>query len=87
MSAILDTLRQAAVPVREWIVSRVYRNGGNGGKRVLVNEILSIQILSAALFGGLARTGVIGDGDVAQKPPFGPVPGRSSMKIAFRSNA
>jgi diguanylate cyclase (GGDEF)-like protein len=28
--------------------------GGNGGKRVLVHEILSMQVFTAALFGGLA---------------------------------
>ncbi|MDH3842001.1 MAG: GGDEF domain-containing protein, partial [Chromatiales bacterium] len=31
-----------------------FRPGNKGGKRVLVHEILSIQVLSAALFGGLA---------------------------------
>ena len=38
------------------LVKRVARLGpvANGGKRVLVHEILSIQVLTAALFGGLA---------------------------------
>lgn len=40
---------------RGWIRSRfLNRNNPTGTKRVLVNEILSIQVLTAALFGGLA---------------------------------
>jgi diguanylate cyclase (GGDEF)-like protein len=39
-------------PDRKWL-ARVGL-GGNGGKRVLVHEILSIQVLTAALFGGIA---------------------------------
>ncbi len=39
---------------RDWILSRFNRGKSKGAKRVLVNEILSIQVLSAAIFGGLA---------------------------------
>jgi diguanylate cyclase (GGDEF)-like protein len=40
--------------VARWVAKLVSRDGGKPGKRVLVNEILSIQILSAALIGALA---------------------------------
>jgi diguanylate cyclase (GGDEF)-like protein len=43
-----------ATAVRDWLATRFSRNTDKGGKRVLVHEILSIQVLSAALFGGLA---------------------------------
>jgi len=38
----------------DWVAARVDRAGKTTGKRVLVNEILSIQVLSAALVGALA---------------------------------
>jgi diguanylate cyclase (GGDEF)-like protein len=38
----------------EWLRGRVNGKSSEGTKRVLVHEILSIQVLSAALFGGLA---------------------------------
>ncbi|MDH3550538.1 MAG: hypothetical protein OEQ16_14425, partial [Gammaproteobacteria bacterium] len=47
----------------DWLWSRLrvlrerltkFGPGGNGGKRVLVHEILSMQVFTAALFGGLA---------------------------------
>ena len=38
--------------LRERLAS--FRFGGNGGKRVLVHEILSMQVFTAVLFGGLA---------------------------------
>jgi diguanylate cyclase (GGDEF)-like protein len=38
----------------EWFRKRFNRKSSEGAKRVLVHEILSIQVLSAALFGGLA---------------------------------
>src|SRR5210317_2354937 len=47
----------------DWLASRLrllrerlanFRFGRNGGKRVLVHEILSMQVFTAALFGGLA---------------------------------
>ena len=40
--------------IRERFRERFSRDTTNGAKRVLVHEILSIQVLSAALFGGLA---------------------------------
>ena len=40
---------------RGWLVGRFIRSDNPvGAKRVLVNEIMSIQVLTAALFGGLA---------------------------------
>jgi diguanylate cyclase (GGDEF)-like protein len=47
-----ESLRALLRPVHEWLA----RVGlvGNGGKRVLVHEILSIQVFTAAVFGGLA---------------------------------
>lgn len=47
-------MRGILITARDWIVERIDRFRGTDGKRVLVNEILSIQVLSAALFGGLA---------------------------------
>ena len=38
----------------DWLQTRFNRKSSEGAKRVLVHEILSIQVLSAALFGGLA---------------------------------
>jgi diguanylate cyclase (GGDEF)-like protein len=40
--------------LRRQVRGRLNGDGPNGAKRVLVHEILSIQVLSAALFGGLA---------------------------------
>ena len=40
--------------LRDYIYRRFNRTTATGAKRVLVHEILSIQVLSAALFGGLA---------------------------------
>lgn len=40
--------------VARWVAKLVSRDRRKGGKRVLVNEILSIQVLSAALIGVLA---------------------------------
>ena len=50
--ALAELMRSWLSPVYAWLA----RLGlvGNGGKRVLVHEILSIQVLTAALFGGLA---------------------------------
>ena len=47
-------MRAAFATISGWIVNRFSRSGATIGKRVLVHEILSIQVLSAALFGGLA---------------------------------
>jgi diguanylate cyclase (GGDEF)-like protein len=47
-------MKAALTTARNWIVAHLSRNGATNGKRVLVHEILSIQVLSAALFGGLA---------------------------------
>jgi diguanylate cyclase (GGDEF)-like protein len=47
-------MRAALASVGHWIADRFNRNGASNGKRVLVHEILSIQVFSAALFGGLA---------------------------------
>ena len=52
MTELAQWLRSRLRPVYAWFAGLV--PGGNGGKRVLVNEILSIQVLTAALFGGLA---------------------------------
>jgi uncharacterized membrane protein (DUF441 family) len=52
MKELAELARSWLHPVREWL-GRVGL-AGNGGKRVLVHEILSIQVLTAALFGGLA---------------------------------
>ena len=54
MKDVLDRIRELLVPVYEKLVGRIVRSNNSGSKRVLVNEILSIQVLSAALFGGLA---------------------------------
>ena len=45
-------LRNWSRPARRWVAKR--GPGKKSGKRVLVHEILSIQVLSAALFGGFA---------------------------------
>jgi diguanylate cyclase (GGDEF)-like protein len=54
-------MSEAIVVAREWLQERFNwfrdrfnRRSSEGAKRVLVHEILSIQVLSAALFGGLA---------------------------------
>ncbi len=52
MKKQLDRIMSRLRPAREWLANLGLR--GNRGKRVLVNEILSIQVLTAALFGGLA---------------------------------
>ena len=39
--------------VRRQLRKRLKGDSAHGAKRVLVHEILSIQVLSAALFGGL----------------------------------
>ena len=54
MRDIAERFWQATVPARDWARGMFDRNGNGGAKRVLVNEILSIQVLSAAVFGGLA---------------------------------
>ncbi len=54
MKAVAEKLWQAMVPARQWAMSFFDRNANGSAKRVLVNEILSIQVLSAAVFGGLA---------------------------------
>jgi hypothetical protein len=52
MKEMAELARSWLHPVREWLAH--IGLAGNGGKRVLVHEILSIQVLTAALFGGLA---------------------------------
>ena len=47
-------MKAAIATMTGWIADYVNRERAKSGKRVLVNEILSIQVLSAALFGGLA---------------------------------
>ena len=54
-------MMEVIVTARNWLLARLdglrkrfSRDTSNGAKRVLVHEILSIQVLSAALFGGLA---------------------------------
>lgn len=48
-------MKELLAKARGWIQSRFFnRDNPTGSKRVLVNEILSIQVLTAALFGGLA---------------------------------
>jgi len=47
-------MKAAFATISGWVVDRFGRNRAAAGKRVLVHEILSIQVLSAALFGGLA---------------------------------
>jgi diguanylate cyclase (GGDEF)-like protein len=47
-------MKAALATVGNWISDHFSRNGASNGKRVLVHEILSIQVFSAALFGGLA---------------------------------
>ena len=47
-------MKDLVTTTRAWIINHVNRIRGAGSKRVLVHEILSIQVLSAALFGGLA---------------------------------
>ncbi|MEJ2298018.1 MAG: diguanylate cyclase, partial [Woeseiaceae bacterium] len=50
----LDRLRLAAASARSWWNDRWSREERPASKRMLVNEILSIQVMSAALIGGLA---------------------------------
>ena len=52
MKELAELLRSWIHPLRAWLARLGI--GGNGGKRALVHEILSIQVLTAALFGGLA---------------------------------
>ena len=52
MMDIVNNLRSYALRAWQEVAKRLF--GDNGGKRLLVHEILSIQVLSAALFGGLA---------------------------------
>ena len=52
MKSIIARLRSWPRSARQRVLK--FRPGNKGGKRVLVHEILSIQVLSAALFGGLA---------------------------------
>ena len=47
-------MKAAIATIREFLAARFKRERSPGAKRVLVHEILSIQVLSAALFGGLA---------------------------------
>ena len=47
-------MKAALASMGNWIADRFSRDGATNGKRVLVHEILSIQVFSAALFGGLA---------------------------------
>ncbi|MGA8205242.1 MAG: EAL domain-containing protein [Woeseiaceae bacterium] len=47
-------MRAAVANFAQWLGRRVGRGRSKTGKRVLVNEILSIQVLSAALIGALA---------------------------------
>jgi diguanylate cyclase (GGDEF)-like protein len=47
-------MKDTLVSVGNWIGRRFSRGDATGGKRVLVHEILSIQVLSAALIGALA---------------------------------
>jgi diguanylate cyclase (GGDEF)-like protein len=47
-------MKDLVTSARTWIIDHVNRIRGAGNKRVLVHEILSIQVFSAALFGGLA---------------------------------
>jgi len=47
-------MKAAIASVTARIAGLFDRNSSKGGKRVLVNEILSIQVISAALIGGLA---------------------------------
>jgi diguanylate cyclase (GGDEF)-like protein len=54
MSDAIAIARGWLVERLEWLRSRFNRKSSEGAKRVLVHEILSIQVLSAALFGGLA---------------------------------
>jgi diguanylate cyclase (GGDEF)-like protein len=54
MTDVLDRLRRAAASARSWWSDRGSREERPAGKRMLVNEILSIQVMSAALIGGLA---------------------------------
>ncbi|MEJ2128947.1 MAG: EAL domain-containing protein [Woeseiaceae bacterium] len=54
MNAALAVARSWIEEKLEWLRSRLGRKSTEGAKRVLVHEILSIQVLSAALFGGLA---------------------------------
>jgi diguanylate cyclase (GGDEF)-like protein len=59
MTALSARIRDLAGQLQPWLrpvralLARLGL-GGNRGKRVLVHEILSIQVLTAALFGGLA---------------------------------
>ena len=52
VTKFISRLQFAAETAWERVRRRLPRK--SGGKRLLVHEILSIQVLSAALFGGLA---------------------------------
>jgi len=47
-------MKAAIAAMTGWVTDRFAGGEAKGGQRVLVHEILSIQVLSAALFGGLA---------------------------------
>jgi diguanylate cyclase (GGDEF)-like protein len=54
MMSVAITARDWVLGRYDWIRDHLNRKPTSIAKRVLVNEILSIQVLSAALFGGLA---------------------------------
>ena len=64
-------MMMTATAVRDWLAKRFSRNTDKGGKRVLVHEILSIQVLSAALFGGLAVAGLYWGGQWVLQDNYG----------------
>lgn len=47
-------MKAAFAKISEWVTELISRRKRKAGKRVLVNEILSMQIISAALIGALA---------------------------------
>ena len=54
MNGLLLRLRHISAAARSWWDRRRTRDERPASKRMLVNEILSIQVMSAALIGGLA---------------------------------
>ena len=64
-------MKQALDAVRSWLAKPVERLRDADGKRVLVNEILWIQVISAALIGGLAIAGLYWGGQWVLQDNYG----------------
>ena len=68
MKRLAVRLRARFRSARRWLGTFV--PGGNGGKRALVHEILSIQVISAAMIGGLAIVSLYFGGQWVDTPVY-----------------